>query len=177
MRCQPGGVGHRLWIDFLQPYIPLLQGREKQHPYLCPTARRPGLWNNTCPDYGCNVRWSDQENAGVFALRSWNPEPYPQDVPLARVQKPSRLIMFTDSYGINSIYQNGRWGMDLRGIINDGSSASLLAGSIAPRHQVRGKNGLGRFNAAFFDGHVESIDVEDPRLRDPDFRRHWISLE
>ena len=175
--AETGGIGHRLWIDFLRPYIPPLSGTEKQHPYLCPSARRPGLWNNTCPDYGCNMRWSDQESAGAFALRSWNPEPYPQDVPLARIQNPSRLIMFADSFGSNSIYQNGLWGMDLRPITNGVAASSLLAGGIAPRHQTRGKNGLGKFNAAFFDGHVESIDVEDPRLQDPEFRRRWVSLD
>jgi prepilin-type processing-associated H-X9-DG protein len=36
---------------------------------------------------------------------------------------------------------------------------------------------LGRFNAAFFDGHVESIDVEDPRLKDPEIRRRWVNVQ
>ncbi|NBV97756.1 MAG: type II secretion system protein, partial [Verrucomicrobia bacterium] len=65
---ESGGAGHRLWIDYLRPYLPPLAGSERQHPYLCPAAHRPGLWNNTCPDYGCNLRWSDAENAGAFAL-------------------------------------------------------------------------------------------------------------
>jgi prepilin-type processing-associated H-X9-DG protein len=94
---------------------------------------------------------------------------------VARIQNPSQLIMFTDSYASNSIYQSGRWGMDLRGITNELTASSLLASGIAPRHQVRGKNGLGRFNAAFFDGHVESIDVEDPHLKDPEIRQRWVS--
>ena len=174
--AETGGVGHRLWIDFLQPYIPPLQGHEKTHPYLCPSAHRPGLWNNRCPDYGCNLRWSDAENAGAFALQSWNPEPHPAEMRVARIQNPSQLIMFADSYASNSIYQSGRWGMDLRGITNELTASSLLAGGIAPRHQVRGKNGLGRFNAAFFDGHVESIDVEDPHLKDPEIRQRWVSV-
>jgi prepilin-type processing-associated H-X9-DG protein len=53
----------------------------------------------------------------------------------------------------------------------------LLAGGIAPRHQVRGDSGLGRFNVVFFDGHVESVDVRDPRLQDPATRRRWVSVE
>ena len=175
--AETGGVGHRLWIDYLQPYIPLLQGHEKQHAYFCPTARRPGEWNNTCPDYGCNLRWSEEEDAGAFALQSWNPEPHPAEMRVARIQNPSQLIMFTDSYASNSIYQTGRWGMDLRVITNGATVSSLLASGIAPRHQVRGKNGLGRFNAAFFDGHVESIDVEDPRVKDPEIRRRWVTVQ
>jgi prepilin-type processing-associated H-X9-DG protein len=66
--------------------------------------------------------------------------------------------------------------MDLRGITNGTSGAQLLASGLAPRHQVRGKNGLGRFNATFFDGHVESIDVEDPHLKDPEIRQRWVSV-
>jgi prepilin-type processing-associated H-X9-DG protein len=42
---------------------------------------------------------------------------------------------------------------------------------------VRGKTSLGRFNAAYFDGHVESISVDDPRVADPEVRRRWISVE
>lgn len=175
--AETGGIGHRLWIDYLQPYIPLLQGHEKQHPYFCPTARRPGEWNNRCPDYGCNLRWSEEEDAGAFALQSWNPEPHPAEMRVSQIRNPSQLIMFTDSYAGNSIYQTGRWGMDLRVITNGGTVASLLASGIAPRHQVRGKKGLGRFNAAFFDGHVESIDVEDPRLKDPEIRRRWVNVQ
>ena len=174
---ETGGAGHRLWIDYLRPYLPLLTGSERQHPYLCPAARRPGLWNNTCPDYGCNLRWSDAENTGAFALQSWNPEPHPAEMRVARIQNPSQLLMFTDSYASNSIYQTGLWGMDLRVITNGVTPSSLLAGGIAPRHQARGKDGLGRFNAAFFDGHVESISVEDPRVADPEVRRRWISVE
>lgn len=175
--AETGGVGHRLWIDYLQPYLPALTGRENQHPYLCPAARRPGLWNNRCPDYGCNLRWSEKDNAGAFALQSWNPEPHPTEMRVARLQNPSQLLMFTDSYASNSIYQTGRWGMDLRVLTNGVTPSSLLAGGIAPRHQVRGKNGLGRFNAAFFDGHVESIRVDDPRVADPETRRRWVSVE
>ena len=111
---ETGGAGHRLWIDYLRTYLPPLAGSERQHPYLCPAARRPGLWNNTCPDYGCNLRWSDAENAGAFALQSWNPEPHPAEMRAARIQNPSQLIMFADSYASNSIYQTSRWGMDLR---------------------------------------------------------------
>lgn len=175
--AETGGIGHRLWIDYLQPYLPLLTGSERQHPYLCPAARRPGLWNNRCPDYGCNLRWSDAENVGAFALQSWNPEPYPAEVRAARIQNPSQLIMFADSYASNSIYQTGLWGMDLRVITNGVTPSSLLAGGIAPRHQVRGDSGLGRFNVVFFDGHVESVDVRDPRLQDPATRRRWVSVE
>ncbi len=175
--AETGGVGHRLWIDFLQPYIPPLQGHEKTHPYLCPSAHRPGLWNNRCPDYGCSLRWSEAENVGAFALQSWNPEPHPAEMRVARIQNPSQLIMFTDSYASNSIYQSGLWGMDLRGITNGTSGAQLLASGLAPRHQVRGQTGLGKFNAAFFDGHVESISVDDPRVADPEVRRRWISVE
>ena len=174
---ETGGVGHRLWIDYLSPYIPPLDGQAKQHPYLCPSARRPGAWNNTCPDYGCNLRWSEADDAGAFALQSWNPEPHPAEMRVARIQNPSQLIMFTDSYASNSIYQTGRWGMDLRVMTNGATVSSLLASGIAPRHQVRGKTGLGRFNAAFFDGHVESIDVEDPRMNDPEVRRRWVSVQ
>jgi len=174
---EPGGVGHRLWIDYLRPYIAPLDGQAKQHPYLCPSARRPGAWNNTCPDYGCNLRWSEEEDAGAFALQSWNPEPHPAEMRVARIQNPSQLIMFTDSYASNSIYHTGRWGMDLRVITNGATTSSLLASGIAPRHQARGKNGLGRFNAVFFDGHVESIDVEDPRLKDAEIRRRWVSVQ
>ena len=126
---------------------------------------------------GCNLRWSDADNVGAFALQTWNPEPHPAEVRMARVQNPSQLIMFADSYSSNSIYQTGRWGMDLRPITNGTSSSQLLAGGLAPRHQVQGKNGLGRFNAAFFDGHVESIRVDDARVADPEVRRRWVSVE
>jgi prepilin-type processing-associated H-X9-DG protein len=85
--------------------------------------------------------------------------------------------MFADSYASNSIYQTGLWGMDLRVITNGVTPSSLLAGGIAPRHQVRGDSGLGRFNVVFFDGHVESVDVRDPHLQDPATRRRWISVE
>ncbi len=175
--AETGGVGHRLWIDFLQPYIPPLQGHEKTHPYLCPSAHRPGLWNNRCPDYGCNSRWSDAENVGAFALQSWNPEPYPAEVRAVRIQNPSQLVMYADSYSSNNVYENGRWALDLRPLTQGGGAGQLLAGGIAPRHQVRGKNGLGRFNAAFFDGHVESIDVEDPHLKDREIRRSWVTVQ
>jgi len=175
--AETGGAGHRLWIDYLSPYIPPLDSKAQQHPYLCPSAKRPGAWNNTCPDYGCSVRWSEEEDAGAFALQSWNPEPHPGELRVTRIQNPSQLIMFADTYASNSIYQTGRWAMDLRVITNGTTASSLLAGGIAPRHQTRGKNGLGRFNAAFFDGHVESIDVEDPRVKDPEIRRRWVTVQ
>jgi prepilin-type processing-associated H-X9-DG protein len=85
--------------------------------------------------------------------------------------------MFADSYSSNNVYENGRWALDLRPLTQGGGAGQLLAGGIAPRHQVRGKTSLGRFNAAYFDGHVESISVDDPRVADPEVRRRWISVE
>ena len=175
--AETDGTGHRLWIDYLQPYLPALTGQENQHPYLCPAARRPGMWTNRCPDYGCNSRWSDAENVGAFALQSWNPEPYPAEVRAVRIQNPSQLVMFADSYSSNNVYENGRWALDLRPLTQGGGAGQLLAGGIAPRHQVHSDSGLGRFNVVFFDGHVESVDVRDPRLQDPATCRRWISLE
>ena len=113
---------------------------------------------------------------GAFALKSWNPEPYPAEVRAVRIQNPSQLVMFADSYSSNNVYENGRWALDLRPLTQGGGAGQLLAGGIAPRHQVRGKNGLGRFNVVFFDGHVESVDVEDPHLKDPEIRQRWVSV-
>ena len=44
---QTEGVGHRLWIDFLQPYIPPLQGHEKIHDHFRHQLSRQSL--RGCP--------------------------------------------------------------------------------------------------------------------------------
>jgi prepilin-type N-terminal cleavage/methylation domain-containing protein/prepilin-type processing-associated H-X9-DG protein len=172
------------WVAALNPYLPrplpgLLENRNS--PYFCPCARRPGEWANSAPDYACNQRGSPAASTGAFVGQGFLPEgtPMPAQVRLATIARPSQVIMFADSFRLSDVKQSGHWGISAGQLVNADyfGKATLPAQGFAPRHYFRDNPVRGKFNAVFFDGHVESFDWNDPRLQDPAFRRSLVDTK
>jgi prepilin-type N-terminal cleavage/methylation domain-containing protein/prepilin-type processing-associated H-X9-DG protein len=169
-------AGWSIWSTRLDPYIPVpkVGNKSRESPYFCPCARRPGEWGNTSPDYTCNARATASSTSGVFVGPS-----APSQVRLAAIARPSQVIMFADSFDKGDVRQSGAWGVALSRLQTADyfGKPTLPASGLAPRHYFRDNPVRGKFNAVFFDGHVESFDWNDPRLQDPAFRRSLVDTK
>lgn len=174
----------KTWISSLDPYVPRpLPGllENKQSPYFCPCARRPGEWANSSPDYTCNDRTSAASTRGAFIGQAWLPPSagVPTQVRLSAIARPSQVIMFADSFHGGDVKKSGAWEV-FAGRLETADyfgKDTLPARGFAPRHYFRDNPVRGKFNAVFFDGHVESFDWHDPRLQDPAFRRSLVDTQ
>jgi len=180
--ADPNGSGGSIWSGRLDPYLPVPKPGNKsgESPYFCPSARRPGNWANSSPDYTCNARHSGSSTTttGAFVAHAWTPV-YPPQVRLAAIARPGKIIMFADSFQNGDVRQSGSWGvpMDRLQSADYFGKPTLPESGLAPRHYFRDNPVRGKFNAVFFDGHVESFDWNDPRLQDPAFRRSLVDTQ
>jgi prepilin-type N-terminal cleavage/methylation domain-containing protein/prepilin-type processing-associated H-X9-DG protein len=173
------GVG-TIWSGSLDPYLPVPKPGNKstKSPYFCPSARRPGDWANSAPDYTCNDRADAASTTGAFVGLAWTTSP-PAQVRLAQIQRPSKVIMFADSFYNRDVRQSAAWGISMSrlGSATYFGQPTLPTTGIAPRHFFKSNPVSGKFNAVFFDGHVESFDWNDPRLQDSAFRRGLVDTQ
>lgn len=173
------GGGWSIWSARLDPYLPTpKKGNEsRESPYFCPCARRPGEWGNESPDYTCNDRTSPNSTRGAFVNLAESPNA--RQVRLSAIARPSQVIMFADSFHGGDVKKSGAWGV-FAGRLETADyfgKDTLPARGFAPRHYFRDNPVRGKFNAVFFDGHVESFDWHDPRLQDPAFRRSLVDTQ
>jgi len=179
----PVAPGGSIWSVSLDPYLPRPRpGREnRDSPYFCPCARRPGEWANSSPDYTCNARHSGSATTGAFVGHAWLGEgaSYPAQVRLVAIAHPSQVIMFADSFRLGDVKQSGAWGVAMSRLQSADyfGKPTLPESGLAPRHFFRDNPVRGKFNAVFFDGHAESFDWHDPRLQDPAFRRSLVDTQ
>ena len=180
----PAAGGGKIWIDPLDSYVPkpkpgLMDNRNS--PYFCPCARRPGEWANSSPDYTCNDRADRTATTGAFVQHAWlgSGASYPPQVRLAAITRPSQVIMFADSFHQRDVKQSGAWSLALSRLDSADyfGKASLPDTGLAPRHYFRDNPVRGKFTAVFFDGHVESFDWNDTRLQDRAFRRSLVDTQ
>ena len=178
--ADPNAKGGSVWKDRLDPYLPVPQQGNKstKSPYFCPSARRPGDWANSAPDYTCNDRADAASTTGAFVGLAWTPV-YPAQVRLAQIQRPSKVIMFADSFCNSDVRQSGAWSISMSrlGSATYFGQPTLPTTGIAPIHFFKSNPVSGKFNAVFFDGHVESFDWNDPRLQDSAFRRGLVDTQ
>jgi len=176
----PTAGGGSTWSARLDPYLPkpIPGNKSRESPYFCPSARRPGEWANSSPDYTCNARHSGSSTAGAFVGQAWTPV-YPPQVRLAAIARPGKVIMFADSFHYGDVRQSGAWGLPMNRLQSADyfGKPTLPESGLAPRHYFRDNPVRGKFNAVFFDGHVESFDWNDPRLQDPTFRRSLVDTQ
>jgi prepilin-type N-terminal cleavage/methylation domain-containing protein/prepilin-type processing-associated H-X9-DG protein len=166
--------GLSIWVSRLDPYLPKPEpGHKGSSPYFCPCARRPGAWQNTSPDYTCNARHSGSSTTGTFAGTNST------QIRLAAIARPSQVIMFADSFQNGDVRQSGAYNVALSRLQSADyfGKPTLPDSGLAPRHYFRDNPVRGKFNAVFFDGHVESFDWNDPRLQDPAFRRSLVDTK
>jgi len=174
--------GRSIWTTRLDPYLPTPKaGHKGSSPYFCPCARRPGEWGNASPDYTCNGRTSPGSTIGAFVGQAGLPEgaPIPSQVRLTAIARPSQVIMFADSFQNGDVRQSGAYNVALLRLQSADyfGKPTLPDSGLAPRHYFRDNPVRGKFNAVFFDGHVESFDWNDPRLQDPAFRRSLVDTK
>ncbi|MGA1530908.1 MAG: type II secretion system protein [Kiritimatiellia bacterium] len=177
----PGG---KIWMRALDPYVAMPQPGlldNRHSPYFCPCAQRPGEWGNSSPDYTCNDRTSPQSTTGAFVGQAWLDEgtAIPAQVRLTAIARPSQVIMFADSFHQGDVKQSSAWQVFAGRLENADyfGKATLPSRGFAPRHYFRDNPVRGKFNAVFFDGHVESFDWNDPRLQDRAFRRSLVDTK
>lgn len=180
----PAAAGGQVWITSLDPYLPrprpgLLANKDSA--YFCPCARRPGKWANSSPDYTCNDRADRTATTGTFVPHAWlgSGASYPPQVRLTAIARPSQVIMFADSFDGGDVKNSGAWSVGLSRLESADyfGKPTLPDRGLAPRHYFRDNPVSGRFNAVFFDGHVESFDWNDPRLQDRAFRRSLVDTQ
>ena len=174
----PGG---KIWAHWLIPYSPVPRAGALDNtnsPYFCPSARRPGDWANSAPDYTCNDRANVSATTGAFVQHAWlgAGASYPAQVRLAAIARPSKVFMFADSFYNSDVRQSGQWSVEAGRLAtkNYFGQSTLPSQGIAPRHYFRSNPVRGQFNAVFFDGHVESFEWQDPRLQDSAFRQSLV---
>lgn len=87
--------------------------------------------------------------------------------------------MFADSFHSGDVKQSSAWQVFAGRLENADyfGKATLPSRGFAPRHYFRDNPVRGKFNAVFFDGHVESFDWNDPRLQDRAFRRSLVDTK
>jgi prepilin-type N-terminal cleavage/methylation domain-containing protein/prepilin-type processing-associated H-X9-DG protein len=178
--ADPNAGGGSIWTDRLDPYLPKpkIGNKSTESPYFCPSARRPGDWANSAPDYTCCDRADAGATTGAFVGQAWTPV-YPSQVRLGQIQSPARMIMFADSFANSDVRQSAAWGV-LMGRLGSATyfgKPTLPTTGLAPRHFYKSNPVSGKFNAVFFDGHVESFDWNDPRLQDSAFRRSLVDTQ
>jgi prepilin-type processing-associated H-X9-DG protein len=178
--ADPNAGGGSVWKDRLDPYLPVPKpgNTSRESPYFCPSARRPGDWANSAPDYTCCDRADAGATTGAFVGQAWTPV-YPSQVRLGQIQSPARMIMFADSFASSDVRQSAAWGV-LMGRLGSATyfgKPTLPTTGLAPRHFYKSNPVSGKFNAVFFDGHVESFDWNDPRLQDSAFRRSLVDTQ
>ena len=178
--ADPSAGGGTIWSGSLDPYLPSPKpgNTSRESPYFCPSARRPGEWANTSPDYTCNDRANSAATTGAFVQLAWAPS-YPAQVRLAQIQRPSKVIMFADSFQLSDVRQSGAWSISMSQLESATylGNPTLPARGLAPRHFFKSNPVSGKFNAVFFDGHVESFDWNDPRLQDSAFRKSLVDTQ
>lgn len=176
----PDAPDGSIWSASLDPYLPApkIGNKSRESPYFCPCARRPGAWANSSPDYTCNARQPGSSTTGAFVGQAWTPV-YPAQVRLAAIARSSQVIMFADSFRNGDVRQSGAWGVPLSRLESADyfGKPTLPDSGLAPRHYFRDNPVRGKFNAVFFDGHVESFDWNDPRLQDRAFRRSLVDTK
>jgi len=180
----PAAGGGKVWISSLDPYLPgprpgLLANKDSA--YFCPCARRPGEWANSAPDYTCNDRSDLTATTGTFVQHAWlgAGASYPPQVRLTSIARPSQVIMFADSFHGGDVKNSGAWSVWLSRLESADyfGKDKLPETGVAPRHYFRDNPVRGKFNAVFFDGHVESFDWHDPRLQNRAFRRSLVDTQ
>ena len=178
--ADPNAGGGSVWKDRLDPYLPVPKPGNKstESPYFCPSASRPGDWANSAPDYTCCDRADAASTTGAFVGLAWTPV-YPAQVRLAQIQHPAKMIMFADSFWNSDVRQSAAWSLAMSrlGSATYFGQPTLPTTGIAPRHFFKSNPVSGKFNAVFFDGHVESFDWNDPRLQDSAFRKSLVDTQ
>jgi prepilin-type N-terminal cleavage/methylation domain-containing protein/prepilin-type processing-associated H-X9-DG protein len=181
--ADPAASGGSIWASALAPYVPTPpQNNMNRHSvYFCPCAKRPGMWVNSSPDYTCNDRADTNSTRGAFVQHAWlgAGASHPPQVRLAGIARPGQVIMFADAFHERDVKQSGAWQVFASRLETADyfGKDTLPVRGFAPRHYFRDNPVRGRFNAVFFDGHVESFDWHDPRLQDRAFRRSLVDTK
>jgi prepilin-type N-terminal cleavage/methylation domain-containing protein/prepilin-type processing-associated H-X9-DG protein len=165
---------NRTWMARLAQYqLPWFEStnatRANISTYYCPSTQRSGqggTFNDTNVDYGVNTLLMAEAYTGLPPGTSRN---------LAQIRNPGRLILIADTMSSRGLLF-GDFRLNASRFIAEGFPADRrtpVSGFPAPRHASDGINyGNGSFNAAFLDGRVERIRVNDTRLATVEERRH-----
>lgn len=160
-----------VFSTILSPYIPYPSGTADSV-WFCPSAEGSREWNNTQPDYSPDEQDVALVKAGVLARQAWG-----TDIPnvrLSSLSAPAGIILFADAFNGNVKRGTSEYLVrDLGGASYFGSA--LPSTGLAPRHSYSANPVGGRFNAVFCDGHVETFDWNDPRLKSASFRASLVT--